>query len=530
MKTPTLQERIENIFPKELPERFNDIIPYKDGNTYLIDGEIRRAERTSPVYSSVCLMRDGKPERVLLGNYPMLTGEESMSALDAAVKAYDNGNGAWPSMTIRDRMIALSNFVDRMKLQRENVVKLEMLEIGKNKRETEAEFDRTVRYIEDTIEEMGNLSKREDGNGTLAYLIRTPNGVALCMGPSNYPLNETFTTLLPALAMGNTVVSKSPKIGMLCLTPLYEAFRESFPEGAINFINGDGREIITPIMQSGKLDVFAFIGSSGAFDKILENYPRIRKLKINAGLEAKNPGIILEDANLEDTVNECVKGALTYNGQRCTALKILYIPISRADEFVERLSDKVSNLSIGMPWENSNITPLPVNVDYFTKFVYDAVSKGAKVVNPEGGKINGSFFFPAVLYPVTPDMNIYNQEQFGPVVPVAVYDDIKEVIEAIQRSRYGQQVSIFGNDYENVRRITNELRNHVSRINLNTQCMRGPDNLPFTGRKDSAVGTLSIRDALDFFSQPFVVGTKFGIRDSELLTETTNFLDNCDSE
>ncbi|HLC56481.1 MAG TPA: aldehyde dehydrogenase family protein, partial [Candidatus Nanoarchaeia archaeon] len=154
MKTLTLQERIENIFPKELPERFNDIIPYKEGDTYLINGEIRRAERTSPVYSSVCLMRDGKPEREFLGNYPMLTGEESMNALDAAVRAYDNGNGIWPSMTIRDRMIALSNFVDKMKKQRENVVKLEMLEIGKNKRETEAEFDRTVKYIEDTIDEM----------------------------------------------------------------------------------------------------------------------------------------------------------------------------------------------------------------------------------------------------------------------------------------------------------------------------------------------------------------------------------------
>lgn len=94
-----------------------------------------------------------------------------------------------------------------------------------------------------------------------------PLGVALCMGPYNYPLNETFTTLIPALIMGNTVVFKPAKFGVLLIRPLLEAFRDSFPPGVINVIYGRGRETVSALMASGKVDVFAFIGThSGASD------------------------------------------------------------------------------------------------------------------------------------------------------------------------------------------------------------------------------------------------------------------------
>src|SRR3546814_20337161 len=92
-------------------------------------------------------------------------------------------------------------------------------------------------------------------------------GVALCMGPYNYPLNETFTTLIPALIMGNTVVFKPAKFGVLLIRPLLEAFRDSFPAGVINVIYGRGRETVSALMASGKIDVFAFIGPpKGAAD------------------------------------------------------------------------------------------------------------------------------------------------------------------------------------------------------------------------------------------------------------------------
>ena len=100
-----------------------------------------------------------------------------------------------------------------------------------------------------------------------------PLGIVLCMGPFNYPLNETFTVLIPALIMGNCVVFKPPKLGILLFQPLLEVFREAFPPGVINTIYGRGREIATPLMRTGKIDVLAFIGTSKPADELKRLIP-----------------------------------------------------------------------------------------------------------------------------------------------------------------------------------------------------------------------------------------------------------------
>jgi glyceraldehyde-3-phosphate dehydrogenase (NADP+) len=122
------------------------------------------------------------------------------------------------------------------------------------------------------------------------------------------------------------------------------------------------------------------------------------------------------------------------------------------------------------------------------------------VVNPGGGTFLETLYFPAVVYPVAPQAELYHKEQFGPVVPVCSYSDENDFLEYVVRSNFGQQVSIFGRDHERVARLIAPLANQVCRINLNCQCQRGPDSLPFTGRKDSAEATLSISDALRCFS------------------------------
>jgi glyceraldehyde-3-phosphate dehydrogenase (NADP+) len=107
---------------------------------------------------------------------------------------------------------------------------------------------------------------------------------------------------------------------------------------------------------------------------------------------------------------------------------------------------------------------------------------------------------PAVVYPVGPGMRLYTEEQFGPVVPVAAFDSIEEPLKWIAESDYGQQVSLFGRDPEVIASLVDPLVNQVCRVNINSQCQRGPDTFPFTGRKDSAEGTLSVTDALRVFT------------------------------
>ena len=171
--------------------------------------------------------------------------------------------------------------------------------------------------------------------------------------------------------------------------------------------------------------------------------------------------------------------------------------------FFKKLVDAIDKLPQGMPWEKGvKLTPLPEfnKANTLKGYIDDAISKGAKIMNQGGGAFYETLFHPAVVYPVIPDAKLYSIEQFGPIVPVCSYSDEKEFLDFVTNSNYGQQLSLFGNNPKVMAQLIDQLTNQVSRININCQCQRGPDTLPFTGRKDSAEATLSISDALRCFS------------------------------
>jgi glyceraldehyde-3-phosphate dehydrogenase (NADP+) len=402
-----------------------------------------------------------------------------------------------------------------MKEKRDDVVRLLMWEIGKALPEAEKEFDRTVDYIRDTIDALKDLDRVSSRfvieQGVIGQIRRAPLGVVLCMGPFNYPLNETFTTLIPALIMGNTVIFKPPKFGVLLHEPLLEAFRDCFPKGVVNTIYGEGQKVIGPLMTSGRIDVLAFIGSSRVADILKKQHPKPHRLRCILGLEAKNAGIVLKDADLDQAVKECVLGALSYNGQRCTALKMLFVHRDIVDAFIANFGNAVDKIKSGMPWEAGVfITPLPepTKTAYLMELIDDARAKGASVINRGGGSVEHTFMTPAIVYPVDRGMRLYSEEQFGPVVPIAPFSDFDEAMNYVIQSDYGQQVSVFGSDPQIIADLVDPLVNQVCRVNINSQCQRGPDIFPFTGRKDSAEGTLSVSDALRVFTIRTLVAAK----------------------
>ncbi|MFH1173683.1 MAG: NADP-dependent glyceraldehyde-3-phosphate dehydrogenase [archaeon] len=482
--------------------------------TYLINGQI--AVWNGPVQDVYSPIHVKTTQGILprhLGSYPLMTEREAMAALHAAVSAFNAGRGAWPTMTTEQRIQYFVQFTAMLEQQRSRLVNLLMWEIGKNLKDAEKEFDRTIVYIKDTIESLKDLDRISSrftlAEGIIGQIKRSPLGVVLCMGPFNYPLNETFSTLIPALIMGNTVIFKPPKYGVLLYEPLLELFK-IFPAGVINTIYGDGPTVITPLMNSGKIDVLAFIGSSKVADIIRKQHPKPHRLRCVLGLEAKNPGIVLANADVEFAVKECLLGALSFNGQRCTALKIIFVHESIVDKFLKTCTESLAKLNIGMPWDNAAITPLPEQdkTTYLANLVEDAKKKGAKVMNPGGGTFSKTLFTPALLYPVAPNMDVYTVEQFGPVIPVRAFKHIEEPIQYLMDSNYGQQVSIFGSDPDMIAALIDPLTNLVCRVNINSQCQRGPDIFPFTGRKDSAEGTLSVSDALRVFTIRSLVAAK----------------------
>lgn len=515
-----------SIFPagNTIPEKWRIASPIEQ-RQYLCHGAIK--EWTGPqqdVWSPVCeVIHDGVQQK-LIGSYPLLEEQQALEALDAACGAYDHGRGAWPTMPTEERVRHLEAFAYRMKEKREDVVKLLMWEIGKTLPDAEKEFDRTVDYIRDTVDALKDLDRVSSRfvieQGVIGQIRRAPLGVVLCMGPFNYPLNETFTTLIPALIMGNTVIFKPPKVGVLLHQPLLEAFRDSFPKGVVNTVYGEGQKIIGPLMTSGRIDVLAFIGSSRVADVLKKQHPKPHNLRCILGLEAKNAAIVLKDTDLDHAVKECVLGALSFNGQRCTALKMLFVQRDIVDAFITKFSAAVDGLKSGMPWEAGVfITPLPEpnKTEYLTELINDARAKGARVVNRGGGSVEHTFMSPAIVYPVKPGMRLYSEEQFGPVVPIAPFSDIDEPMNYVIQSNYGQQVSLFGNDPQMIAHLIDPLVNQVCRVNINSQCQRGPDTFPFTGRKDSAEGTLSVSDALRVFTIRTLVAAKEGDANRRIL-------------
>ncbi len=506
---------------KTIPNQF-EITEQIDLRRYLVGGELKewKGDNTE-VFSTISSTEQYAPTR--LGSIPDMGQSEAMEALDAALKAYGKGQGTWPTMHVKDRIACMQVFVGKMKTKREEIVKLLMWEIGKSLPDSQKEFDRTVDYINDTIEDYKqldrNAAKFQKSEGVYAHIKRGPLGVVLCLGPYNYPLNETFALLIPAIIMGNTTIFKPAKYGVLLITPLLEAFQTSFPKGVVNIVFGRGRAVAAPIMQTGKVDVLALIGNSKSANALQEQHPKSNRLRLVLGLEAKNPAIVLPDADIALTLDECIAGTLSFNGQRCTALKVVYVHQEIQEEFNKRFAERVDALKFGDPWEDGvKLTPLPEpdKPGYIQELIDDALAKGAKILNKKGGQHFDNYIWPAVLYPVTKDMRVYQEEQFGPVIPIVPFNDIEEPLDDMAESNYGQQVSLFGKDVYTLAPLIDTLVNLVCRVNLNSSCQRGPDVYPFTGRKDSAQATLSVHDALRSFS----IRTFVAFKDNELNNQT----------
>lgn len=493
--------------------------PQVDGKRVFFGGTVAPWSGAIEKVLSPIQTEDGK--KVELGEVAQMDTVTALKVLDAAVAAWDGGNGEWPQMTLEARCGAVERLVAKLAERRAEIIKVLMWEICKNSSDAAKEFDRTMEYIDLTIKAAKQQfqSRTVSGTGGVSARVRyAPLGVMLNLGPFNYPFNETYATLIPALIMGNCVVMKVPTTGGLSHFLTMEAFAECFPKGAVGFVSGKGRATMPPLMQSGKVDIFAFIGSSKAADSLLKQHPAPHRLKYALGLDAKNLCVITQEADLETAAKECVLGATSFNGQRCTAIKLILAHKSIADSFLAKFQAELSTLKAGLPWDKVDLTPLPEanKTDYIQGLVKDAEEKGAKLLM--GGEVRDkTLMTPALLYPVNTEMRIWHEEQFGPAIPVGVYESFEEIVQYYRTTIFGQQAAIFTQDVDAAASLIDFLELQVGRVNINTQCSRGPDVYPFGGRKSSALGTLSVTEALRGFSVESVLAGKASDKNDKLL-------------
>ena len=270
--------------------------------------------------------------------------------------------------------------------------------------------------------------------------------------------------------------------------------------------------VVPLLLGSGRINVLTLIGSSKVADHLKKLPPKAHRLRAILGLDAKNAAIVLPDADLELAVKECLLGSLSFNGQRCTALKMLLVHQSIAEPFLRRFCEELAKLKVGMPWE---------------KGVCDHAAARARQGRPTWrswsrtrwprarGWSTRAAAPPPARCSTRPwstrwreGMRLYREEQFGPVVPVMPFEDLETALDYVITSEHGQQVSVFSANPDRIGSLVDPLVNQVCRVNINCQCQRGPDVFPFTGRKDSAEGTLSVTDALRSFSIRSMIAAK----------------------
>lgn len=438
----------------------------------------------------------------VVGSIQAMSPEEVDVAIRGAREAY----GVWASKSVSERADILHKAASLLEESVDEVAKILAKEIAKDIGSAKSEIVRTVDFMRFTADEgkriQGETLQGDGFHGfskdKLAFVTREPVGVVLAISPFNYPVNLSASKIAPALMAGNSVVFKPPTQGSISALHLARVFQEAgLPDGVLNTVTGKGSDIGDYIVKHEAIDLINFTGSSDVgkhISDITSMVPTIMELG------GKDAAIVLEDADLEHAANNIVKGAFSYSGQRCTALKRVLVLESIADQLVELITEGVTKLSVGNPFDGATITPL-INdkaADFVQELIDDAIEKGATL--KIGNKREKNLMYPSVFDNVTTDMRIAWEEPFGPVLPIIRVKNIDEAIDIANTSEYGLQSSIFTNDIDDAFHIARLLE--VGTVQINNKTERGPDHFPFLGVKASGMGTQGIRYSIEAMSRP----------------------------
>lgn len=386
------------------------------------------------------------------------------------------------------------------------------LEAGKPIRDSQTEVTRAVGVFIFAAEE----SKRIYGEvfpadafeyppkseNRLLFTQREPIGVVAAIGPFNFPLNLLAHKIAPALAAGDTVVTKPTSETPLTALLLKDIISKAgWPEGIFNVVVGPGSTVGQELVENPKIDLITFTGSTEVGLDIAGKAARQGKKTI-LEMGGMDPFIVLDDANLDVASSAAIRGAFSYSGQVCTASKRFLVADSIAGEFVKAMHDKMLKLNVGNPiLVTTDVGPV-INraaVKRIIGIVSDAVSSGAELV--EGGKpmtdgefAKGSYYAPTLLDNVKSDMRIGQEEPFAPLAPIFRVASEEEAIEVANSTKYGLQASIFTRNIGRALKMARKIKAGAVLIDDPTNLRW--DNAPFGGVKKSGMGREGVRYAI----------------------------------
>lgn len=424
--------------------------------------------------------------------------------VDLAIASAVRGRSLMRAMPLHRRSDILRAAADIIEVRHEELSQLLTRENGKTIRQCRGEMTATARLFRDFSEEAKRIGGRSipmDAVAGLehmiAYTIRQPLGVVTGIVPFNYPA-ELFAHKIPgALAAGNAVIVKLPEQCPLTVLTLGRIMLEAgLPGDALQMLTGYPQDLGDKLVTHPEVAMISFTGGVKAAKTIAAQ--AATSLKRTAfelgGVDAM---IVLEDADIDKAAGAVVAGRLTNGaGQICCAVKQVWVARPIYEPFVEALLVQVKAIRLGSPLdEDTDIGPLisEAAAGRVADEVRQCVAMGARVL-AGGERIGRQFYAPTVLADIRDDMPCVTGEIFGPVAPLAPFDDVAEAIAAINGSAYGLQASVFSENIHHALNLAHKLE--VGGVVVNGPGAFRPGNVPFGGVKQSGIGSESIVDTI----------------------------------
>ncbi len=339
--------------------------------------------------------------------------------------------------------------------------------------------------------------------GKRAKAVRQPVGVVVGIAPWNAPVVLGVRAVAAPLAYGNTAVLKASEQSPRTHAAIVDALKDAgMPEGAINLVTNDPKdiaEVVEELIAHPAVRRINFTGSTRVGRIVAETAARHLK-RVLLELGGKAPLVILADADLERAVAAATFGSFMHQGQICMSTERIVIDRSIAEEFAHKLGERAGALKVGDPREqDTQIGPL-VNEDALkrvTEHFDDAVAKGAKVIT--GGKSDGLYFEPTVLTDVRPEMRVYSEESFGPIVAIVPVDGVDEAVRVANDTEYGLSSAVFSRDVDAALAVA--LRLDTGMCHINDATVNDEPPMPFGGVKDSGWGRFGGKAAVEEFTE-----------------------------
>jgi malonate-semialdehyde dehydrogenase (acetylating) / methylmalonate-semialdehyde dehydrogenase len=440
------------------------------------------------------------------------------SDLDVAVRAAREALPEWRAVSTIARARKLFELRERLMARQEDMARSVTTEMGKTIVDARAEVARMIEMVEAATAIPTTMQGRilEDVARNIdAETVRQPVGVCAAIVPFNFPAMVPFWFLPFAIACGNTFVLKpSEQVPLTQQIAFEELHALGLPPGVVNLVNGS-REVVEGILEHPGIDAVSFVGSAPVARIVYEGAARAGK-RVQALGGAKNHMVVMPDAVIDKTVEGIIGSAFGAAGQRCMAGSVVVTVGDAHEQLLGPLVEASRALRVGDGLEESSDVGPVISCaarDRIREWISRGEAAGAKVVldgrSSDGGDPNGSYVGPTILDGVTPEMEIAQEEVFGPVLTVISAPTLDEAISIVNSSRFGNGTSIFTESGSSVRRYRHEVQAGMVGVNIGVAAPVA--FFPFSGWKDSFLGDLHAHgtDAVDFYTRKKTVTSRW---------------------